>query len=68
MGLPTDAEAALLIVRGVADEPLSRALVDHPHLMLRRGEDRYVLSSPEGEAAAAVASLSGVAAGNEPEL
>ena len=61
MGLPPDAEAALLVVRGVADEPLSRALDDHPHLMLRRGEDRYVLSSPG--AAPAVAALPGVAAG-----
>lgn len=59
LGLPAD--VVLAVVRQVADEPLSRALDDHPHLMLRRGEDRYVLAAPA--AAQAIAELPGVAAG-----
>ncbi|WP_377268963.1 PucR family transcriptional regulator [Peterkaempfera sp. SMS 1(5)a] len=54
-------EAALLVVRGVVDEVLLPVLDEYPHLLLSRGEDRYVLGPPElGEA---VAALPGVAAG-----
>ncbi|MFC7640752.1 PucR family transcriptional regulator [Streptosporangium lutulentum] len=45
----------------MSDDALRRALDDQPHLMLRRGEDRYVLCAPE--AGAVVAALPGIAAG-----
>ncbi|MBF8184997.1 PucR family transcriptional regulator [Nonomuraea sp. K274] len=60
-GLPADGELVLLVVRDVSDEAIHRALDDQPHLMLRRGDDRYVLGSPALGAALAV--LPGVAAG-----
>lgn len=59
MGL--EAPIALLAVRQVTDEALRRALDDAPHLMLRRGDDRYVLGSPA--LGPAVAEIPGVAAG-----
>ncbi|MEV7006141.1 PucR family transcriptional regulator [Streptosporangium sp. NPDC051022] len=46
LGLPTEG-LVLLTVRRVPDEALLRALDDHPCLVLRRGEDRYVLGPPE---------------------
>ncbi len=61
LGLPSDAEVALSVVRQIPDEALSRALDAHPHLMLRRGADTYVLSPPA--AAPAIAAVPGVAAG-----
>lgn len=61
MGLPVDAESALFVIRNVPDEAIHRALDDQPHLMLRRGDDRYVLGSPALDAE--VAALPGVAAG-----
>ncbi|WP_308249749.1 PucR family transcriptional regulator [Sphaerisporangium fuscum] len=54
-------ETALLVVRGVTEEALLRCLADRPYLLLGRGEDRYVLGSPE--LGAAVAGMPGVAAG-----
>ena len=61
LGLPEQAPVVLSVVRDIPDETLSRALDDHPHLMLRRGEDRYVLSTPD--AVTAVGGLPGIAAG-----
>ncbi|MCD0481074.1 PucR family transcriptional regulator [Streptacidiphilus sp. ASG 303] len=61
LGLPEDGPVALSVVRGVPDEALGRALDEHPHLVLRRGEDRYVLSAPG--AAPALAALPGAVAG-----
>ncbi|MEW1846872.1 PucR family transcriptional regulator, partial [Nonomuraea angiospora] len=61
MGIPVEAELALLVIRNVPDEAIHRALDEEPHLMLRRGEDRYVLGSPA--LGPAVAALPGVAAG-----
>ncbi len=58
-GLPS--EVALLVVRAVPDDVLTRVLDDHPHLSLRRGSDRYVLAAPS--AADALASVPGIAAG-----
>ncbi|MFG1949178.1 PucR family transcriptional regulator [Nonomuraea sp. NPDC048826] len=46
LGLPPDADAVLVVVRGAGDDDLRRALADHPHLMLRRGDDLYVLGPP----------------------
>ncbi|MFF8532472.1 PucR family transcriptional regulator [Streptomyces sp. NPDC015532] len=48
-------------MRRTTDEALLRFLGDRPHLLLTRGEDRYVLGVPE--LAAAVGELPGVAAG-----
>lgn len=56
-----EGDTVLLIVRRTTDEALLRCLEDRPHLLLTRGEDRYVLGAPE--LAAAVGELSGVAAG-----
>lgn len=61
MGIPVEAELALLVIRNVPDEAVHRALDEEPHLMLRRGEDRYVLGSPA--LGPVVAALPGVAAG-----
>ncbi|MBB6351820.1 purine catabolism regulator [Nonomuraea muscovyensis] len=60
-GLPLDAGTVLLVVRDVADDALRRALDDHPHLVLRRGDGHYVLGGPA--LAPAVAAVPGVAAG-----
>lgn len=46
LGLPPDADHVLVVVRGVTDDDLRRALADEPHLMLRRGDDHYVLGPP----------------------
>ncbi|MET9901075.1 PucR family transcriptional regulator ligand-binding domain-containing protein [Streptomyces sp. NPDC006446] len=56
-----EGDTILLIVRRTTDEALLRCLEDRPHLLLTRGEDRYVLGAPE--LAAAVAELPAVAAG-----
>lgn len=61
MGLPPDGETVLLVVRGVPDDALRRSLDDLPHLMLRRGEDHYLLGPPT--LGTAVAALPGVSAG-----
>ncbi|WP_406364664.1 PucR family transcriptional regulator [Streptomyces sp. NBC_00645] len=56
-----EGDTILLIVRRTTDEALLRCLEDRPHLLLTRGEDRYVLGAPE--LAAAVGELPAVAAG-----
>ena len=56
-----EGDTVLLIVRRTTDEALLRCLEDRPHLLLTRGEDRYVLGAPE--LAAAVGELPAVAAG-----
>ena len=60
-GVLTCALPIFLVVRHTTDEALLRCLEDQPHLLLTRGEDRYVLGAPE--LAVAVGELSGVAAG-----
>ncbi|GAA4218148.1 PucR family transcriptional regulator [Streptosporangium album] len=60
LGLPAE-ELVLLTVRGVPDDALLRALDDHPCLLLRRGDDRYVLGS--AELGTAIAALPSAAAG-----
>ncbi|MEV0378845.1 PucR family transcriptional regulator ligand-binding domain-containing protein [Nonomuraea sp. NPDC050643] len=60
-GLPMDADTVLLVVRGVPDDALRRALDDLPHLMLRRGDDHHVLGPTS--LGPAVAALPGAAAG-----
>ncbi len=56
-----EGETVLAVVRGVTEDAVLRALEDQPCLLLKRGEDRYLLGSPGlGDA---VESLSGVAAG-----
>ncbi|AGP60620.1 PucR family transcriptional regulator [Streptomyces rapamycinicus] len=56
-----EGETVLAVVRGVTEDVVLRALEDQPCLLLKRGEDRYLLGSPGlGEA---VESLPGVAAG-----
>ncbi|MQA96106.1 MAG: PucR family transcriptional regulator [Streptosporangiales bacterium] len=54
-------EAVLLVVRGVSEAPLIRALDTRPHLILGRGDDQWLLGPPE--LAEVVAALPGVAAG-----
>ncbi|GAA3664395.1 PucR family transcriptional regulator [Nonomuraea antimicrobica] len=61
LGLPADGDTILLVVRGVPDDALRRALDTLPHLMLRRGDDHYVLGPPS--LGPTVASVPGVAAG-----
>ncbi|MFE2433024.1 PucR family transcriptional regulator [Streptomyces sp. NPDC059373] len=56
-----EGEIVLLVIRGVDDDTLLRSLDEHPHLLLTRGEDRYVLGRPE--LGGAVAALPGVIAG-----
>jgi purine catabolism regulator len=57
----TESEMVLLVVRGVPDDALRRAVDDLPHLMLRRGDDHYLLGPPG--IGPAVAAVPGVAAG-----
>ncbi|MBA2893322.1 PucR family transcriptional regulator [Nonomuraea soli] len=59
--LGLEADVVLLVVRGVPDDQLRRALDDLPHLLLRRGDDHHVLG-PES-LCEAVASVPGVSAG-----
>ncbi|WP_211267328.1 PucR family transcriptional regulator [Nonomuraea candida] len=61
LGLPMSSDAVLLVVRGVPDDALRRALDDLPHLMLRRGNDHYLLGPPG--MGPAVAAVPGAAAG-----
>ncbi|MEV4174862.1 PucR family transcriptional regulator [Nonomuraea sp. NPDC049709] len=61
LGLPMDADTVLLVVRSVPDDALRRALDPLPHLMLRRGDDHYVLGPPA--LGPAVAAAPGAAAG-----
>ncbi|GII91448.1 PucR family transcriptional regulator [Sinosporangium siamense] len=63
MGLPADGDNVLLAVRGVSDQALVGALADHPHLMLRRRGELYVLATASPGLSTAVASLPGVSAG-----
>ncbi|MFF3611466.1 PucR family transcriptional regulator [Streptomyces sp. NPDC002580] len=56
-----EGDMVLLVVRDTTDEALLRCLADSPHLLLTRGEDRYVLGAPE--LAAAVGGLPAVVAG-----
>ncbi|MEW1719114.1 PucR family transcriptional regulator [Streptomyces sp. NPDC093109] len=56
-----EGETALLVVRGVSEDALLRSLDGQPYLLLGRGEDRYVLGSPELRGA--IAAMPGVAAG-----
>lgn len=56
-----EGDAVLLVVRRTTDEALLRCLENRPHLLLTRGEDRYVLGAPE--LAEALGGLPDVAAG-----
>ncbi|WP_327174000.1 PucR family transcriptional regulator [Streptomyces sp. NBC_01335] len=42
-----EGETVLMVVRHTTDEALLHVLEDRPHLLLTRGEDRYVLGAPE---------------------
>ncbi|SDL65823.1 purine catabolism regulatory protein [Nonomuraea maritima] len=61
LGLPMEGESVLYVARGVPDEALRRAMDDLPHLMLRRGDDHYLLGP--ASLGPAVATVPGVAAG-----
>ncbi|MER6403738.1 PucR family transcriptional regulator [Streptomyces viridosporus] len=56
-----EGETVLLVVRNTTDEALLHCLEDRPHLLLARGDDRYVLGAPE--LAPAIGELPGAAAG-----
>ncbi|MFB7210033.1 PucR family transcriptional regulator ligand-binding domain-containing protein [Streptomyces sp. NPDC056255] len=55
-----EGDTVLLVVRQTMDEALLHCLQDHPHLLLTRGEDRYVLGAPQ--LAVEIRGLAGVAA------
>jgi purine catabolism regulator len=59
--LSIEGDIALLVVRAVSEDDLLRELDELPYLLLNRGEERYLLGPPE--LGAAVAAISGVAAG-----
>lgn len=42
-----EGDTVLMVVRHTTDEALLHVLADQPHLLLTRGEDRYVLGAPE---------------------
>ncbi|MGI5160287.1 PucR family transcriptional regulator [Microbispora sp. CA-102843] len=63
MGLPQDRDVVLLVVRDAADDAVVQALVEHPHLMLRRHRDLYVLTAAAAVAAAELEAVPGIAAG-----
>lgn len=54
-------ETVLLVVRAVREEDLLRALDELPYLLLNRGEERYLLGTPE--LGPAIGGIPGVAAG-----
>ncbi|GLX07716.1 PucR family transcriptional regulator [Microbispora sp. NBRC 16548] len=62
MGLPPDRDIALLVVRDVPDDAVLQALGEHPHLMLRRHRDLYVLTAA-AVATAELEAVPGIAAG-----
>ncbi|MEU6414538.1 PucR family transcriptional regulator ligand-binding domain-containing protein [Microbispora sp. NPDC046933] len=62
MGLPSDRDVVLLVVRDAADDAVVQALGEHPHLMLRRHRDLYVLTSA-AVGAAELEAVPGIAAG-----
>ncbi|MEN3539985.1 PucR family transcriptional regulator ligand-binding domain-containing protein [Microbispora sp. ZYX-F-249] len=62
MGLPPDRDVVLLVVRDAADDAVVRALAEHPHLMLRRHRDLYVLTAA-AVATAELEAVPGIAAG-----
>ncbi|WP_260615204.1 PucR family transcriptional regulator [Microbispora sp. KK1-11] len=62
MGLPPDRDIALLVVRDAADDAVVQALGEHPHLMLRRHRDLYVLTAA-AVATAELEAVPGIAAG-----
>lgn len=59
--LSIEGDITLLVVRTVSEDDLLRNLDELPHLLLNRGEERYLLGPPE--LGAAVAAIPGVAAG-----
>ncbi|MER6576813.1 PucR family transcriptional regulator [Nonomuraea sp. NPDC001023] len=61
MGLPLETGSVLLVVRHAPDDALRRAVGELPHLLLRRGDDHYLLGPPE--LGPAVAAVPGVSAG-----
>ncbi|WP_285772835.1 PucR family transcriptional regulator [Microtetraspora sp. NBRC 13810] len=63
LGLPLERDLLLLVVRRAGDDAVLRALGDHPHLMLRRREDLYVLAPDLAEVRSALAAIPGVVAG-----
>ncbi len=62
MGLPPDRDIALLVVRDAPDDAVLQALGEHPHLMLRRHRDLYVLTAA-AVATAELEAVPGIAAG-----
>ncbi|MEO3875087.1 PucR family transcriptional regulator ligand-binding domain-containing protein [Nonomuraea sp. B12E4] len=61
LGLALDTDSILLVIRGTDDEALRRTLSDHPHLILRRADDHYVLGP--ASLAPAIATVPAVIAG-----
>ncbi|XVQ88133.1 PucR family transcriptional regulator ligand-binding domain-containing protein [Microbispora siamensis] len=62
MGLPPERDVVLLVVRDAADDAVVQALGEHPHLMLRRHRDLYVLTAAT-VASAELEAVPGIAAG-----
>ncbi|MBE3015419.1 PucR family transcriptional regulator ligand-binding domain-containing protein [Microbispora sp. NEAU-D428] len=62
MGLPPERDVVLLVVRDAADDAVVQALGEHPHLMLRRHRDLYVLTAAAA-ASAELEAVPGIAAG-----
>lgn len=62
MGLPPERDVVLLVVRDAADDAVVQALGEHPHLMLRRHRDLYVLTAA-AVATAELEAVPGIAAG-----
>lgn len=61
-GLAADRDVVLLVVRDAADDAVVRALGEHPHLMLRRHRDLYVLTAADA-GTAELEAVPGIAAG-----
>ncbi|TDT96056.1 purine catabolism regulator [Streptomyces sp. 846.5] len=61
LSIEGDDDTVLLVLRSVREDDLLRALDELPYLLLNRGEERYLLGTPE--LGAAVAGIPGVAAG-----
>ncbi|MCG5219027.1 PucR family transcriptional regulator [Streptosporangium sp. KLBMP 9127] len=63
LGLAANGDLVLFVVRGVTDDALPHLFTGHPHLVLRRRDDLYVLTADSPRIRDLLAGVPGVTAG-----